>query len=82
MDENEMDYDENESDYQESELQYLLGKNRQTIGLSVKQRNRAYELISIAEPGELGCLVCHKNKEIYDTGICKDHARWDLINWR
>jgi hypothetical protein len=65
---------------EKSELQVLLEKNS-TLGtwLFPYEETQAFELIEIAEDTEEVCWLCKNNKAIYDTGLCKTHARYALM---
>jgi len=68
-----------------SELEILLEKNTYGIGLTPKEKLRAYKLIMNPVYSEVDCWVCKTSssgeveKAIYDTGLCQDHALYALI---
>lgn len=69
---------------EKSELQKLLEKNAYGEGLTNEEYLRAWELISNPKFSEKLCWVCKMNNEeesaIFNTGLCRVHARYALAS--
>ena len=65
----------------ESELKFLLAKNL-CPGLNPLEKHRALELIDEPVYSDFECWKCpgkSKKKAIYDTGLCREHAYYNLV---
>lgn len=65
----------------ESELKMLLTKNLNP-GLDPYEKHRALELIADPSYSDMECMKCRpgeKDKAIYDTGLCRKHAYYNLV---
>jgi hypothetical protein len=65
----------------ESELKMLLAKNLNP-GLDPYEKHRALELIAEPSYSNMECMKCRageRDKAIYDTGLCRKHAYYNLV---
>ena len=66
---------------QKSRLQSILEKSSSGEGVTPEEYREARKLILNPEYSDKGCCLCFNpmNKAIYDTGLCRAHALYDLI---